>query len=219
MQKVIQQHRNVFATIAQRRHFDVHDIQAVIQVLAERLVGDVLDQAAMRRRDDANIDRRQLAIGTDALNLARFEEPQQRGLHPQAHLADFVHEDRAAVRRLEPAALVAMGVGEAALHVAEQLRFEQRIRNAGAIDGDERTARARAATVNEPGDDFLADSALSGDQDLRIASCGVIDFIFDALDCGADSHHRHCGLHMKLDSFTSKMLRHSRGLIPRREAE
>ena len=63
-------------------------------------------------------------------------------LHPQAHLADFVHEDRAAVGRLEPAALVAVGVGEAAAHVAEQLRLEQRIRHAGAVDGDQRPAAA-----------------------------------------------------------------------------
>ena len=98
------------------------DVQAVVQILAERLVGDAIDQAAMRGGDDAHVERRHVAIGADALNLAGLEEPQQQRLHAQAHLADFVHEDRAAVGRFEPASLVAMRVGEAALHVAEQLR-------------------------------------------------------------------------------------------------
>ena len=39
----------------------------------------------------------------DRLNLAGFQESQQMGLHLQAHLGDFVQEDRAAVRGLEPA--------------------------------------------------------------------------------------------------------------------
>ena len=175
------------------------DVQPVVQVLAERLVGDVLDQAAMGRRDHADVDRRQLAIGTDALNLAGLEEPQQQRLHPQAHLPDFVHEDGAAVGGLEPAALVAVGVGEAALHVTEQLRFEQRVREAGAVDGDERAAAAAAALVNQPRDDFLADAALTGDEHLGIGARGVIDFFFDTPNGGTDADHRHWGCH-RLDS-------------------
>ena len=64
-------------------------------------------------------------LGADALNLAALQEAQQQRLHPQAHLADFVHEDRAAVGQFEPAPLVAVGVGEAPLHVPEHFRFEQ----------------------------------------------------------------------------------------------
>ena len=130
------------------------------------------------------------AIGSDALNLTGLEEAQQERLHPQAHLADFVHEDRAAVGAFEPAALVAIGVGEAALHVAEQLRFEERIGEAGAIDGDERGAAAVAALVNESGDDFLADAAFAGDQHLGVGARGMLDFLFDRADGGTDADHR-----------------------------
>ena len=46
----------------------------------------------------------------------------------------------------ELAGFVAVGAGEAALDVAEQLRFEERFGQAGAVDGHERTsARARCA--------------------------------------------------------------------------
>ena len=44
----------------------------------------------------------------------------------------------AVVRQLELARLVAIRAGEAALHVAEELGFEQRLGNAGAVDGHER---------------------------------------------------------------------------------
>ena len=103
-QVVVQQHVDVFAPIAQRRHLDVHDVEAVVQILTKCLVGDVRDQAAVRRGDDADVDGDEPPLGTDALNLAVLEEPQQQRLHAQAHLADFVHEDGAAVGALELAA-------------------------------------------------------------------------------------------------------------------
>ena len=84
-------------------------------------------------------------VGADGLHLAVLEEPQQQRLHAQAHLADFVEEQRAAVRQLQLAELVAVGAGEAALHVAEQLRFEQRLGQARAVDRDERARGARGA--------------------------------------------------------------------------
>ena len=96
---MIQQDADVLAPLAQRRHLDVDDVQAIVEILAERLVGNVIDQAAMRRGDHADVERRQPAIGPDALNLAGLEKAQQQRLHAQAHLADFVHEDRAAVGR------------------------------------------------------------------------------------------------------------------------
>ena len=125
-QEVIQQHADVFAALAQRRHLDVNDVEAIVEILAKRLVGDVIDQPAVRCRDAP--ERRAggtTTIGADTLNLAGFEEAQEQRLHSQAHLANFVHEDRAAIGAFESAALVAMGVGEAAFDMAEKLGLEQ----------------------------------------------------------------------------------------------
>ena len=96
---------------------------------------------------DAHVDAARLRSVADALDLAGLEEPQQQRLHAQAHLADLVHEDRAAVGRFEQAALVAVGVGEAAAHVAEQLRLEQRVGNARAVDRDAAARGARRLRV------------------------------------------------------------------------
>ena len=123
----------------------------------------------------ADVDVAGAAVGADALNFAGLEEAQQQALHAQGHLADFVEEHRAHVRRLELAGLVAIGAGEAALHVAEQLRLEQRFGQAGAVDRRERHGRARAAVMNAARDNFLADAALAGDQNLRVAARDAID--------------------------------------------
>ena len=57
-----------------------------------------------------------------------FQHPQQLGLQHQRDFADFVQEQRAFVGQLEDAAFLRAGVGEGALFVAEQLAFEQRLR-------------------------------------------------------------------------------------------
>ena len=154
------------------RHLDVHDLQPVEQVLAKALIRDPGDQVPMGRRDHAHVERRQRTIGSHTLNLAGLQESQQHRLHAQAHLADFIHEDRPVVGRLEPAALVAIGAGETAAHVAEELGLEKRVRETRTVDRDERRARIAALLVNEPRHELLADTALTRDQHLRSAPGG-----------------------------------------------
>ena len=60
----------------------------------------------------------------DAPDLALLEHAQQLGLDAERQLADLVEEDGAAVRRLEEALAVAIGAGEGAAHVAEQLGLD-----------------------------------------------------------------------------------------------
>ena len=134
---MIDQRRHVFAPLAQRRNLDVNDVQAIEQIFAEFVRRDAIDQPAIGRGDDAHVDDGRAPLRADALNLAVLQKSQQQRLHLQAHLADFVHEDRAAMRLLEPALLVAVRVGETAAHVSEELRREQRVGNAGAVDRDE----------------------------------------------------------------------------------
>ena len=102
--------------------------------------------------------------------------------------------------QLQLARLVAIGAGEAALDVAEQLRFEQRLGQAGAVDRDERARGAGRVHVDLAGDEVLADAALAGDQDLGVAgrhapreragcraSAGWRCTMIGALSCGAST--------------------------------
>ena len=138
------------------------------------------------------------AVGADLLQLAGLHEAQQQPLHPQGHLADFVEEDGAAVGELELADLVAIGAREGALDVAEQLRFEQRFRKAGAVHGDQLPRGARAAPVDGAGDELLADAALAGDQDLGVGPRDPLDLLDQLDDRGA-----------RADQFTVALRSHS----------
>ena len=159
----------VFFPLAQRRHMDVHDLDAVEQIVAEGARGDASAGRDWSRRSRRTSTRRGSASCADRLNLAALEEAQQARLHLQAHLADFVEEQRSAMRRLEPADLVAIGAGETATSVPEQLGFEQAVGDCRAVDGDERAGRARGVGVDVARDDVLADAAFAGDEDLGVA--------------------------------------------------
>ena len=70
------------------------------------------------------------------------------------------------MRELELAALVAVGAGEAAFDVAEELRLEERFGDAGAVHRHERRQPAAGVAMDVSRDHVFAHPALAGDQDL-----------------------------------------------------
>ena len=160
------QRLNVLGPLPERRHVEVDDAQPVQEVFAELAGGDELVQVAIGGGDHANVDTRLRVVGPDRLDLAVLEKPQQQRLHAQAHLADFVEKQRAAMRELELAALVAVGAGEAAFDVSEELRLEERFGDAGAVHRHERRQPAAGVAVDISRDHVLAHTALARDQDL-----------------------------------------------------
>src|SRR5690606_13463515 len=103
--------------------FDGKHVQAIEKVLAERAAGDRLLEVAVSRRDDEDVaaDRRMTA---DALENALLQDAQQLDLHGQAHVADLVQEERAALGNLETTFACSDSPREGALLVAEQLALE-----------------------------------------------------------------------------------------------
>src|SRR5579864_7773550 len=73
-------------------------------------------------------------------------------------------ENRAAVALLELADAAAVGAGEGALLVPEQLALQQVLRDGRAVEGQERGLSAGAVLVDGAGDKLLAGAALPGDQ-------------------------------------------------------
>ena len=168
MKEVLDQGRDVLAAVAERRDDEVDDVEPIEEVFAELPLPDALAEVAVGGGNDAHVQTHRGVVGADLLQLAGFEEPQQHALHAQGHLADLVEEDRAAIAHLELAGLVAVGAGETALHVAEELRLEERLGNAGAVDRHKGLARPVGTVVDGSGDQLLADTALAGDEDLGV---------------------------------------------------
>ena len=142
---------------------DREDIEAVVQVVAELAFGLGLLRRAVGRRDDAHVGRHRLGRA-DANEGAGLEHAQQLDLQVQGHLGDLVQKDRAALRLLEEAAVLAVGAGEAALLVTEQLALDQVGRDRAAVDREERKALAPAQVVDRPRGELLASAALAGQQ-------------------------------------------------------
>ncbi|MBP1637187.1 MAG: hypothetical protein H6Q10_3761 [Acidobacteria bacterium] len=187
-EEVLDQRRDVLLALAQGRDVQVNDVQAVVEILPERPLRDHLGQVPVGRGDHPDVHHAGRAVGADLLQFARLEEPQEQALHPQRHLADLVEEDRALVGELELALLVAVRAGEAALHVAEQLGLEERLRQPRAVDGHERPVHARARAVDAERHQLLAGPALARHQHLRVGPGDALDLGLEIEDgkAGAD---------------------------------
>ena len=86
--------------------------------------------------------------------------------------------------------IVAEGAGEAAARMAEEFRLEQGVRNAGAVDGDERRRVPRAARVYRARHHFLADARFSRQQDLGVGTRGRVDVGLNTLHHVAGAQQR-----------------------------
>ena len=139
---------------------DGNNAQAIEQVFAELSGGDGFVQVLVRGGDHAHINFRFL-IRADRPDLALLEHAEQLHLHRQAHVSNFVQEERPAVRPSEQPLAVLVRPGEGALDVAEQLGFQKRFRKGSAIDGDERLLAAGAVFMDGAGDEFLARAGFS----------------------------------------------------------
>ena len=103
-------------------------------------------------------------------HLALFQHPEQAGLQRQRHVADLVEKEDAAIGLLQLAGHAFLArPGETAAAIAEQLAFDQRLRDGRAIEGDESLAGATAGAVQGAGEGFLAGAGLAVQQHWHVA--------------------------------------------------
>ena len=106
--------RDVFAACAQRRQVDRDDVEAVVEVFAEAALADGLAKVDVGGGDDADVDL-DLVDSAEVHEALVLEDAQDLGLGVQAHVADFVEEERAAVGDFEEPFLAAMAEVKAPL--------------------------------------------------------------------------------------------------------
>ena len=134
--EVIDQQRNVAATLAQRRQRDVHDVEPVEQVLAEPPLRDLPVEVAVGAGDDADVERHRPGR-PHRPHLAVLDDPQQLDLEQQRQLADLVEEQGAVVGRHEQPGVGLQRAGEGAPDVAEELALDEGLGDGAAVDRDE----------------------------------------------------------------------------------
>ncbi|MNZ79670.1 hypothetical protein D3C78_982800 [compost metagenome] len=160
---MFEQQGNVLAPFTQRRQAQFGDIQAIGQVFAKTSGAGFFEQVGLGRGDDAQIDADAL-VGTQAFEFLFLQHAQQFGLLGQRHALDFIEEHRAAIGVFQLADALALGAGEGAAFMAEQLGFEQGFGNRRAVERNEGFVGARAEVVQAARDLFLAAAGLAADQ-------------------------------------------------------
>ena len=90
-------------------------------------------------------------VAADPLEPLLLEHPQDLRLGQRRHVADLVEEEGAAVALLELADPLAVGPGERALLVAEQLALQQGLRDGRAVDRQERLVGPLGSAGRWPG--------------------------------------------------------------------
>ena len=128
--------------------------------------------------------------GADRFDLAVLEHPQHLRLGAQAHVADLVEENGAAVGLDELADLPSVGAGERALLVPEQLRLDQLARDCRAVDANERPPRPLGQVVQAARHELLAGPRLTLDEDRRVGGRRPGDLLAQGADRGASSEQR-----------------------------
>ena len=155
-----------------------NDVDAIEEVLAEPAVGHHLREILVGRRDDAH-RRLELFDAAEPAELPLLQHAQELHLHHRVHLADFVEKQRALLRRLDEPLLVDAGARERALHVAEQLGFEQRLGQRAAVQRDERPIAPQRVEMDGPRHPFLACARLAGDEHGAVGPRDLLDQLED----------------------------------------
>src|SRR6185369_6402400 len=100
-------------------------------------------------------------VGAEPADDLLLDHLEKLALQRRRDVTDLVEEQGAAVGRLEQAGAGGLGVGEGALFVAEELRFDERLRQGGAVHLDEGTVAAAAGGVEGAGDMAFAAAGLA----------------------------------------------------------
>src|SRR5450759_3953857 len=158
---------DVRAPVPQRGHLHRERAEPVEQVLAEKALAHHPRHVAVGGRDDPHVHLN-LAGAADVAEGRGIQHAEELHLRRQTHLADLVEKQRPAVRHFEEARLRAIGPGERAALVPEQLALQQVFLQRGALDDDERTLAPCAARVQQLGDHLLAGAGLAENQHRRI---------------------------------------------------
>src|SRR6516162_6682582 len=125
-EEMAKQMGNILAPRAQRRDRQRQHVQTIEQVFPEMAAFDAIQQFAIGRRNDANVDLDWFAAA-DRLDGALLQRAQKLDLRGQRQFRNFIEKQRTAMR-LDEFASVSLGrTGERALLMAEQVRFYETV--------------------------------------------------------------------------------------------
>ncbi len=174
LHEMLDQHRQIFEPLAQRRHLHREHVQPIEQVLTESARADGGVKIAMSRGDDPHVAAHR-PVAAHAFEGAFLEHAQELHLHLQRHIADFVEEQGAPFGELETPLPGRECARESAFLVPEQFAFQQVRGNGAAIHRHERVAGTAGQLVDVARHHFLARAGLAEDQHVGVVRRDLLD--------------------------------------------
>ena len=189
---------DVVAPLAQGRHVEGDDVEAEVEVLAERPPADLVLELLVGGRDHPHVHGHR-GGAAHRLDLLLLEGAQDLGLGLQGHVPHLVEEQGAPVGQLELALARGQGPGERALGVAEELALDEVLGDGGAVHLDEGARGAAALVVDVAGHELLARAVLAEDEPSTVAGGGLGDLGAEPVQGRALPHHDEALLDLLLE--------------------
>ena len=174
------QQRNILLTLPQGRHRQLDHVQPVVEVAAEGSLRHHILKIFIGRRQHPHVHPGGFGA-SHSLELPFLKHPQQFDLKMLGQFPDLIEKDGAAIRRFKQAGFLRHCAGKSTAHVAEQLAFQQIVRNCPAVYHFEGPVGAGAEIVDRPGHQFLAGAALAIDQHRDVGTGNARDHLEDTL--------------------------------------
>ena len=171
---VVDEKRNVFRPLAERRDGDPDGAQPIIEIVPEMASLDIPLQVAMGGGNDPDV-RLERFFRPQGRKISSLQHMQQLGLERQRHVPDLVEEQHPAVGLLELAPPRADGAGECAPLVAEHFALEQGIGQGGAVHLDEGLPQPVGPLVEFPNDQFFAYAGFPADDHVEAGLGDLFD--------------------------------------------
>ncbi len=166
-QKQARKERNIFPAIVERGKLDSRHTYPVEQISAEISFGYQLLQIMLGGREYPDIDFALLGVA-ETRYLSFLKNSQQAILDVYRNVSNFIEKEGSSVGRLKKTEMVINRPCESSPPVAEQLTFQQRIAQPGAVHADKWPVFPVPGKVDGPRHHFLPRSGIPFDQDSGI---------------------------------------------------
>ncbi len=110
--------------------------------------------------DHPHVDATRQALA-EPPHFSLLQDSQEHPLCGERQVAELVQENRPAARHLEHALALAIGPGEGAARMAEQIGRQERLGGRGTVDGQELQAGPRSAVMDPASHQLLARATLA----------------------------------------------------------
>src|SRR5690554_5011900 len=183
LQEVAGDDDRILAALPEWGQMKIHDVEPVVEILAEGPLFDHFGKIAMGRRDDPNIDRLG-TIGAHALHHPLLERTKKLHLKVEGHLAQLVEKERAALGLLKTTGARCHCAGEGALNVTEEFGLEEVFGDGAAVDDNEGAIAPIGTAMDLARDELFTGSGFTCDEHADLGWRDALHFAEDLLKNG-----------------------------------